>query len=161
MKREKTIGDLLRERGWTLSVAESCTGGLISHGITNVPGSSDYFEGGVVSYSVRAKSRHLFIPLKYIERHGAVSPEVAGRMALGVRRAFQTTFGLSTTGVAGPTGGTRRTPVGIVFTGFSDGKRTRLKRFVLKGTRREIKKEAAEKALLFLRECLTRHARQQ
>ena len=76
-----------------------------------------------------------------------MSPEVAGRMALGVRRVFRTTFGLSTTGVAGPTGGTRRTPVGLVFIGFSDGKRTRFKRFVLKGTRREIKKEAAEKAL--------------
>jgi nicotinamide-nucleotide amidase len=158
MKLEKAIGGLLRKHGWTLAIAESCTGGLVSDRITNVPGSSDYFEGAVVSYSIRAKSRYLFIPLKYIEHYGAVSPQVAGRMALGVRKAFRTGFGLSTTGVAGPAGGTKKTPVGTVFTGFSDSKRTRVKRFNLKGTRREIKKAATEKALLFLRECLSRHA---
>ena len=108
MKLEKAIGDLLRERGWTLSIAESCTGGLICDRITDIPGSSDYFEGGMVNYSNESKAKHLGIPLDYIRKYGAVSPQVARKMAQGVRETFRTTFGLSTTGVAGPTGGTKR-----------------------------------------------------
>ena len=77
MKREKVIGDILRKKGWTLAIAESCTGGLISDGITNVSGSSDYFEGGMVTYSNESKARHLGIPLEYIKKYGAVSPQVA------------------------------------------------------------------------------------
>jgi nicotinate (nicotinamide) nucleotide adenylyltransferase len=153
---EKAIGDFLRKNGMTLSVAESCTGGLISDRITNVSGSSDYFEGGIVSYSIQAKAEHLHIPRKYIERHGAVSPQVAKRMAEGVRKAFNTTLGLSTTGVAGPTGGTRRTPVGTVFIGFSREGGTLVKKLGLKGTRREIKKAGAEKSLQFLFEQIKR-----
>ena len=79
MKLEKIIGDRLRERGWTLSIAESCTGGLISDRLTDVPGSSDYFEGGMVTYSNESKAKHLGIPLDYIKNYGAVSPQVAGR----------------------------------------------------------------------------------
>ena len=161
MRVENTIGQLLRARGETLSIAESCTGGLVSDRITNVPGSSDYFEGSIVCYSNRAKVRHLHIPLKTLERFGPVSSEIAGRMAQGVRNTFHTAFGLSTTGVAGPTGGTKKTPVGTVFIGFSNGKRTWVKKFDLKGSRREIKKETAEEALSFLQECLTRHVRHQ
>lgn len=143
----------------TLSVAESCTGGLVSDRITNVSGSSDYFEGGIVSYSIQAKAEHLHIPRKYIERHGAVSPQVAKRMAEGARKAFNTTLGLSTTGVAGPTGGTRETPVGTVFIGFSDSRETVVRKENLKGSRREIKEKAAEQALLFFYERLV-HFRQ-
>jgi nicotinamide-nucleotide amidase len=150
MKIEKTIGDLLRKDGMILSVAESCTGGLVSDRITSVAGSSDYFEGGIVSYSIQAKAQHLGIPLKYIERYGAVSPQVAKRMADGVRKAFKTAFGLSTTGVAGPTGGTKKTPVGTVFIGLSDGRETVVRKENLKGSRREIKEKAAEQALRFL-----------
>ncbi len=150
MKIEKTIGDLLRKKGMILSVAESCTGGLVSDRITSIAGSSDYFEGGVVSYSIQAKAQHLGIPLKYIERYGAVSRQVAKRMAEGVRKAFKTTFGLSTTGVAGPTGGTKKTPVGTVFIGLSDGRETVVRKENLKGSRREIKEKAAEQALRFL-----------
>ncbi len=149
MKLEKLIGNLLRENGWTLSIAESCTGGLICDRITNVPGSSDYFEGGMVNYSNESKARHLGIPLKYIKRYGAVSPQVAKKMAEGVRKAFNTTFGLSTTGVAGPTGGTKRAPIGRVFIGFADGRKTRIKKLDLKGNRREIKEKATEKAMQF------------
>jgi nicotinamide-nucleotide amidase len=149
MKLEKIIGDLLREKGWTLSIAESCTGGLICDRITNVPGSSGYFEGGIVSYSNRAKAKHLGIPLKYIERFGAVSPQVAKRMAQGARKAFHTSFGLSTTGVAGPTGGTKRSPIGRVFIGIANRKKTWVKRMDLKGSRTEIKKKAAEEGLKF------------
>jgi nicotinamide-nucleotide amidase len=149
MKLEKLIGDRLRERRWTLSIAESCTGGLISDRITDVSGSSDYFEGGMVTYSNESKARHLGIPLDYIKRYGAVSPQVAKRMAQGVRKAFNTTFGLSTTGVAGPTGGTKRSPIGRVFIGFTNGKRTWVKREDLNGGRRQIKEKATEKALQF------------
>jgi PncC family amidohydrolase len=154
MRLEKTIGNLLRERGWTLSIAESCTGGLICDRITDVPGSSDYFEGGMVNYSNESKAKHLGIPLNYIRKYGAVSPQVARKMAQGVRETFRTTFGLSTTGVAGPTGGTKRSPLGRVFIGVASGKRTWVRQEDFKGGRREIKKEATEKALLFFYEKL-------
>ena len=150
MKLEKSIGDLLREQNWTLSAAESCTGGLVSDRITNVSGSSDYFKGGIVSYSNRAKEEHLSIPMKYIESYGAVSSQMARRMAQGVRNVFHTTFGLSTTGVAGPTGGTKKTPVGRVFIAVSNGKRTLVRRETFKGGRRTIKKEVAEKSFWLL-----------
>jgi nicotinamide-nucleotide amidase len=146
---EKAIGSLLREKGWTLSIAESCTGGLICDRITDISGSSDYFMGGMVTYSNESKAEHLGIPLDFIRRYGAVSPQVARRMAQGVRKAFHTTFGLSTTGVAGPTGGTKRSPIGRVFIGISDGKRTWVRKLDLKGSRRKIKERAADKSLRF------------
>jgi nicotinamide-nucleotide amidase len=158
MRRERAIGKILRENVWTLSIAESCTGGLVSDRITSISGSSDYFEGGIVSYSNRAKAMHLSIPVKVIERYGAVSPQVARRMAQGVRRAFGTTFGLSTTGVAGPAGGTKKTPVGRVFIAVSDGKRTRVSKEKFKGTRRAIKKQAAERSLELLYDFLLEKA---
>ena len=154
MKLEKAIGNLLRQKGWTLSIAESCTGGLICDRITNISGSSNYFMGGMVNYSNESKAKHLGVPLDEIRRYGAVSPQVAKKMAQGVRKAFNTTFGLSTTGVAGPTGGTRRSPVGRVFIGFTDGKRTWVKREDLKRGRREIKRKATEKGLQFFYEKL-------
>ncbi len=150
MKLEKAIGDLLRERGWTLSVAESCTGGLICDRVTDVPGSSQYFTGGMVNYSNESKAKHLEIPLDYIKKYGAVSPQVARRMAQGVRKSFKTTFGLSTTGVAGPTGGTKRSPIGRVFIGIAKGNRTWLKKENFKGSRRDIKKRATKSSLEFL-----------
>jgi len=154
MKIEKLIGDLLRERGWTLSIAESCTGGLICDRITDVSGSSDYFMGGMVNYSNESKAKHLGIPLDYIKNYGAVSPQVAKKMAQGVRKTFHTTFGLSTTGVAGPTGGTKRSPVGRVFIGLALGRKVWVKKEGLKGSRREIKRKATEKGLQFFYEKL-------
>ena len=140
----------------TLSVAESCTGGLVSDRLTNVSGSSDYFEGGIVSYSIKAKAEHLHIPRKYIERHGAVSPQVAKRMAEGVRKAFNTTLGLSTTGVAGPTGGTRKTPVGTVFIGFSREGGNFGQKIKIEGHPQGDKKGCREKSLQFLFEQIKR-----
>jgi nicotinamide-nucleotide amidase len=96
----------------------------------------------------------LGIPLDYIRKHGAVSPQVAKRMAQGVRKTFSTTFGLSTTGVAGPAGGTKEKPVGLVFIGLAKDKRTWVKKLNLDGSRREIKEKAAETALQFLYEIL-------
>jgi nicotinamide-nucleotide amidase len=156
MKIEKLIGDHLRNKGWTLAIAESCTGGLICDRITNISGSSDYFEGGMVTYSNESKAKHLGIPLDYIKRYGAVSPQVAKKMAQGVRKAFHTTFGLSTTGVAGPTGVTRRAPIGRVFIGLTDGRRTWVKKLDLKRGRIEIKRKATERSLEFLYEILSR-----
>ncbi len=155
---EKAVGNLLRRKGWTLSIAESCTGGLICDRITDVSGSSDYFMGGMVTYSNASKAKHLGIPLNYIKRHGAVSPEVVKKMAQGVRKTFNTTFGLSTTGVAGPTGGTKRSPVGRVFIGFATGRKVWVKKLDLNGNRREIKKKATEKALQFFYETLIEEA---
>jgi nicotinamide-nucleotide amidase len=156
MKLEKLIGDLLRKKGWTLSFAESCTGGLICDRITNVSGSSDYFMGGMVTYSNESKAKHLGIPLNYIKNHGAVSPQVAKKMAQGVRKTFDTTFGLSTTGVAGPTGGTKRSPVGRVFIGLTAGKKVLVKKLDLTGTRREIKEESARLSLKYLYDFITK-----
>lgn len=147
MKIEKTIGDLMRKKGWTLSIAESCTGGLICDRITDISGSSDYFMGGMVTYSNESKERLLGVPRKDIERYGAVSAQVARKMAQGVRKTFGTTFGLSTTGIAGPTGGSNEKPVGLVFIGLSDGKRTIIKKVIFKGSRREIKKGSAQRSL--------------
>jgi PncC family amidohydrolase len=160
MKLEKAIGDLLREREWTLSVAESCTGGLICDRITDITGSSDYLKGGMVTYSNESKAKHLEITLNYIKRYGAVSPQVARKMAQGVRKAFGTTFGLSTTGVAGPTGGTKRAPIGRVFIGLANGRKTWVRRADFRGSRKEIKRKASEKALQFFYERLihSRHS---
>jgi nicotinamide-nucleotide amidase len=151
---EKTIGDYLRNKGWTLAIAESCTGGLICDHITNVSGSSDYFMGGMVNYSNASKSKHLGVPSNDIKKYGAVSPQVAKKMAQGVRKTFNTTFGLSTTGVAGPTGGTKRSPVGRVFIGMANGRRTWVKKLDLKGNRREIKEQAAKRSLELLYQML-------
>ena len=158
MKLEKTIGDLLRKTGRTLAIAESCTGGLICDRITDVSGSSDYFMGGMVTYSNASKAKHLGIPLDYIKRYGAVSPQVARKMAQGVGKTFNTTFGLSTTGVAGPTGGTKRSPVGRVFIGLAEGRKVWVKKLDLNGNRREIKKKATEKGLEFFYERLIEKA---
>jgi nicotinamide-nucleotide amidase len=157
MKLEKLIGDLLREKGWTLAIAESCTGGLICDRITDVSGSSDYFMGGMVNYSNESKSKHLGVPSNDIKKYGAVSPQVARKMAQGVRKTFNTTFGLSTTGVAGPTGGTKRSPVGRVFIGIASGKRTWVKKIDLKGSRRDIKRQAANRSLELLYKMLRRN----
>lgn len=151
---EKAIGEFLRGRKASLALAESCTGGLVSDRITDVPGSSDYFEGAIVSYSLKAKAKYLGLSLTYLKRYGAVSGTVARKMAEGVRKAFGATYGLSTTGVAGPTGGTERTPVGTVFIGFSDGRRSIALREQFNGGRRAVKKQASERALQWLYETL-------
>jgi nicotinamide-nucleotide amidase len=112
----------------------------------------------MVNYSNESKATHLGIPLDHIKRYGAVSPQVARRMAQGVRKTFGTTFGLSTTGVAGPTGGTKRSPVGRVFIGLTTGRKIWVKKLDLKGTRIEIKEKASEKALQFFYEILIHRA---
>lgn len=151
---EKVVGDLLRRRQFTLSVAESCTGGLIGHRLTRVPGSSDYFERGLVTYSNRSKVELLAVSEETLAAFGAVSTEVAEQMARGVKEKSHTDMGLSITGIAGPTGGTPEKPAGTVFIGLATPERVITHRFSFKGSRDMIQKMAAETALDGLRRYL-------
>ena len=121
---EGAVGRLLKERGATLALAESCTGGLLAKRLTDMPGSSAYFTEGLVTYSNESKERLLGVPHGLIAEHGAVSKAVARVMAVGVRRVSGADYGLSVTGVAGPGGGTQEKPVGLVFVGISDAEDT-------------------------------------
>ncbi|HWT78236.1 MAG TPA: competence/damage-inducible protein A, partial [Candidatus Methylomirabilis sp.] len=150
-KLEAVVGRLLRECKATLAVAESCTGGLVASRITDVPGSSDYFDRGIVSYSLAAKKQSLGVPDAILREFGAVSLPVARAMAEGARRLGGTTFGLATTGIAGPTGGTSEKPVGLVCVALSwDGGEVG-KEYRLHGARELIKYRAAQMALEMLR----------
>ncbi|MEN8162293.1 MAG: competence/damage-inducible protein A [Myxococcota bacterium] len=117
---EQALGRLLAEQGRSLAVAESCTGGLLAERITNVPGASGYFRGGVVAYANEAKRDLLGVPEALLAAHGAVSAPVAKAMAEGVRARLGADLGVSTTGISGPDGGTPEKPVGLVFVGFAD-----------------------------------------
>src|SRR5919205_211603 len=117
---EGAVGRLLKEKGATLALAESCTGGLIAKRLTDLPGSSAYFTEGLVTYSNESKERLLGVPQATIVDHGAVSEQVAREMAEGARRVSGADYGLSVTGIAGPDGGTQEKPVGLVFVGISD-----------------------------------------
>ena len=112
---ESVVGRLLRERGLTLAAAESCTGGLVGHRITNVAGSSDYYMGSVTAYGSEAKVTLIGVAGATLQAHGAVSEETALEMARGVRRAFEADIGLAVTGIAGPGGGSAEKPVGLVY----------------------------------------------
>lgn len=149
-KPEVAIADLLVRRGLTLAVAESCTGGLICHRITNVPGSSRYLEGGVVAYSYAAKERLLGVDHDTLYEHGAVSEETARAMADNVRRALGADIGLSATGIAGPTGGLPGKPVGLVYIALSARGFSQCVRHVWPFDREGNKAASAEAALQML-----------
>ena len=144
---ETKIGKLLFQKKLTLSLAESCTGGLISHRLTNVPGSSEYFMGGIVSYAYQAKVNLLGVSWDTLKQHGAVSAEVVREMALGARRAFSTDIGLSVSCIAGPGGATPNKPVGTSWCGMSFGGIDRQYHFQLEGSRLQVKEQLAQKAL--------------
>ncbi|MDQ3745386.1 MAG: competence/damage-inducible protein A [Acidobacteriota bacterium] len=148
---EEVVGLRLAVNGFTLACAESCTGGLVAHRLTEVPGSSNYFMEGVVTYSNEAKTRLLGVPAELIERHGAVSAEVAEAMAEGVKRRAATDFGLSVTGIAGPGGGTTEKPVGLVYISLADDAHTEHRRILLPGDRHLIRWRASQAALDLLR----------
>ncbi len=152
---EKQIGELLSERGWTLAVAESCTGGLLGHRITSVSGSSSYFQGGVISYSNEVKESILGVPEETLIEHGAVSKETAQAMAQGARRLLGTDVALSVTGVAGPTGGTREKPVGLVYIGLAAEGADLWEKYIWLGDRTENKEQSAQAALELLLKYLT------
>ncbi len=152
---EAVIGKLLSKRKETLAVAESCTGGLIASRITRVPGSSNYFERGVVTYSNQAKKEILGVPEEVLVSYGAVSEPVALAMAEGVRKLAGSDYGLSVTGIAGPTGGSPEKPVGTVWIGFSCQEATVAQCFLFPGDRHLVQDYAAGTALDWLRQYLT------
>jgi len=148
---EVIIGRLFHKRGWRLSIAESCTGGLIGHRITNVPGSSDYFDGGVITYSNDAKRELLKVPEETITTYGAVSRQSAVAMAEGIRKLRGVEVGIGVTGIAGPAGGTAAKPVGLVYIALSSPVRVECKEFRFGGNRELIKLQASEAALSMLK----------
>lgn len=131
------IGGLLKQRGWTVAVAESCTGGYLAHQFTRVPGSSVYFQGGVVSYANDAKTAFLGVKPETLQAHGAVSEETIRQMAEGARQRFGTTFGFATSGIAGPDGGTPEKPVGTIWIAAATPKTTHVQRLQLGGSREQ------------------------
>ena len=144
---EAVVGDLLRERKLTIAVAESCTGGLLSSRLTDVPGSSDYVERGVVCYSNRAKTELAGVPEALIDEHGAVSEPVARAMAEGIRSRAGTNIGIGVTGIAGPGGGTPQKPVGTVAIAVAADEDVRVRTFQFIGPREMVKFQAAQSAL--------------
>jgi PncC family amidohydrolase len=148
--REVQAGELLIARGFKLAVAESCTGGLIAHRITNVPGSSTYFMGGITAYTYEAKARLLGVEWETLQTFGAVSRETVLEMARGVRQVLAADVGLSVSGIAGPGGGTPEKPVGLVWIGLSMPWVEDAWEFIWKGDRLKNKELSAEKALEIL-----------
>jgi len=151
---EVVVGALLRERGLGVSTAESCTGGLVAHRLTNIPGSSRYVDRGVVVYSNEAKTDLLGVPAELIRAHGAVSAPVAEAMARGVCRIGGTACGVAVTGIAGPDGGSPEKPVGTVFIGVASPAGVEVRRFHFAGGREAVKGQSAQAALDMLRRAL-------
>jgi len=149
------VGELLRRRGLRLATAESCTGGLLGHLITNIPGSSTYFMGGVVSYAYEAKVRLLGVHWSTLEKFGAVSRETAKEMAGGVRKALAADIGISITGIAGPGGGSPEKPVGLTWISLSTPGVDEAWSYTWKGDRLQIKEQSARQALRLLVEYLS------
>ena len=151
---EQEVGNLLLQKGLTLGIVESATGGLISHLITNVPGSSDYYKGSVTAYSNEVKIKVVGVKEDTINRYGAVSPEVAEEMALGGRRILASDICLADTGIAGPTGATPEKPVGLFYIGLYHQAGTHSQKHNFHGNREQNKHSAAEAALGWLKEYL-------
>lgn len=164
LKEEKLLKALLRNK-LTLSIAESCTGGLLSHRITNIPGSSKVFLLGITAYSNEFKNKILKVPLRILREKGAVSYQTAWLMAQNIRKLARADFGVGITGIAGPTGQTKDKPIGTVFIAVSSSRQTIAEKFSFKGNhfpdtlsgsrlcREEIKRKAADKAMdMLLRE---------
>ena len=150
-KLEQVIGKLLLKKKKTLSIAESCTGGLLADRITDIPGSTKYFQIGVVAYSNESKNKVLNIPIETIKEHGAVSRQVASLMAKNVRLLSRSDIGIGISGIAGPTGGTKKKPVGLVYISLSTKDKTLCKEFRFLGQRNIIKFKATQAALNMLR----------
>lgn len=141
------VAKKLLDNNLTIAVAESCTGGLICYKLTSISGSSNYFKCGYVVYSNEAKIKNLSIPEETIQKHGAVSKEVAMLMAKMVKEKSSTDIGIGVTGIAGPTGGTPQKPVGLVYIGLATFKKNICKEYNFKGTREKIRIKSSQKAL--------------
>ena len=151
------IGNLLKERGWMISIAESCTGGLLASKITEVAGSSEWFSGGVVTYSNELKHKLLAVDNGLIAEYGAVSVPVARAMVEGVAACTASRVAVSVTGIAGPTGGTEDKPVGTVFFGIFVNDKVTEHHYTFSGNRREIQEITAQTALDLVRRTLLNH----
>jgi PncC family amidohydrolase len=148
--QEVLAGELLRRRGLHLAVAESCTGGLIGHRITNIPGSSEYYLGSITAYAYEAKVRLLGVSWDTLQKFGAVSRETVLEMARGAATALGADIGLAVSGIAGPGGATPEKPVGLVWFGLSVAGNDETQMTIFKGDRLQIKEQAAEQALRML-----------
>lgn len=152
---EEVVGNLLKNKKIKVAVAESCTGGMLGEMITRIPGSSEYFQGGVISYNAKVKEDLLKVPPEVIKKHGEVSEQVARLMAEGVRINCHSDIGISITGIAGPGGATEKKKVGLVYMALSDGQKTITKKHQLFGSRQLIRLRSARRALNMLRMYLT------
>ncbi|OGO31178.1 MAG: damage-inducible protein CinA [Chloroflexi bacterium RBG_16_56_11] len=148
------IGELLRRQGLTLGIVESATGGLLSHLVTSVPGSSDYYQGSVTSYSNEIKIKIIGVKAATLEKYGSVSPQVAGEMAAGGRKLLDVDICLADTGIAGPGGVMPRKPVGLFYIGLATKDGVSSRRYEFHGDRGENQRSAAAAALGWLKECL-------
>jgi len=153
---EEVVAGLLTIKRRTLACAESCSGGLLAHRLTNVPGSSAYFLAGIVAYGNAAKTDLLGVPRSLLLRHGAVSAPVARAMADGARRRAKATYGIGITGIAGPTGGTAKKPVGLVYISLAGPGRVEVRKHLFFGGRKEVKFQSSQRALDLLRRRLER-----
>jgi len=153
---EEVVAGLLTAKRRTLACAESCSGGLLAHRLTNVPGSSAYFLAGIVAYGNAAKTDLLGVPRSLLLRHGAVSAPVARAMAAGARRRAKATYGVGITGIAGPTGGTAKKPVGLVYIALAGPGRVEVRKHLFFGGRKEVKFQSSQRALDLLRRRLER-----
>ncbi len=148
---EKKLGVILTQKKKTISVAESCSGGLLAHRLTNIPGSSQYFIGGVIVYANQAKHKLLGVPLALIKKYGAVSQPVAELMAKRIRKILNTDYGISITGFAGPSGANKEQPIGLTYIAIANKEKTLSQKFYFKGNRLTIKKLATQHALKILK----------
>jgi len=144
---EVRVTSALRRRGWTIAIAESCTGGGLAARITNIAGASDVFIGGIVAYHNEVKQSLLGVPDAVLAQHGAVSSEVAGAMAAACRICLGATLGIGITGIAGPGGGTLEKPVGLVYISVASPQGLRAERFMLTGDRAAVRHAAVDNAL--------------
>lgn len=152
----REVASLLTEKELMVATAESCTGGLIGHALTNIPGSSAYYAGGVISYTNALKIKLLGVAASTLEEHGAVSESTAREMAEGIKTVAHADIGVASTGIAGPGGGTSEKPVGLVYIGLA-AEVTTVKDFVFDGDRLQNKKSTVQAALQMIRDCLYQH----
>ena len=153
-KSAEEIGGLLLAKNLTLGLAESCTGGLLAVALTDIPGSSGYFNGSIVAYRNKVKKKVLKVTTPCLHKFGAASPETAVAMARGARKATTAKIGLSITGIAGPDGGTKDKPIGLVYIGLEARKVRMVRQFNFSGSRQEIRQSACIKALELLKDFL-------
>jgi len=153
------LHDILLQKKLTISTAESCTGGLLASNLTDRPGSSKYFRGGIIAYHNDIKHGFLHVPKILLDRHGAVSYYIVGSMLEGCYKVFESDIVCATSGVMGPDGGTEETPVGTTFIGVSYGgnENFKVEKFVFSGDRIQNKKSAVEQAILLLLEIIDAH----